>query len=169
MIQLDFFRTTERVELGVDCFDISKVKLDITYESIQHNNLANSVRLLNALPSDVFIMYKTGAHHNDVKKYPDPIYPYLYDHERNAQLAINDSRCPYPGFRIPTRHMKNVPNVPKTFSILVHRLAAMCFLENDEPNAKTTVDHINEDKWDYRVENLEWVTLSENTQRTKNK
>lgn len=47
---------------------------------------------------------------------------------------------------------------PKMF---VHRLIAMCFVNGYKPNL--TVNHINGIKTDNRPENLEWVTLSENS------
>lgn len=48
----------------------------------------------------------------------------------------------------------------KTIQFFVHRIVASLFIPN--PTNKEEVNHKNRDKQDNRVENLEWVTKSEN-------
>ena len=43
-----------------------------------------------------------------------------------------------------------------------HRIVAMQFVENDDPDHKTEVDHIDGDRSNNWVSNLRWTTRSEN-------
>lgn len=55
----------------------------------------------------------------------------------------------------------NLKKDGKRYDFTVHRLVAEAFINNEDK--KPAINHINGDKTDNRVENLEWVTNSENT------
>ena len=44
-----------------------------------------------------------------------------------------------------------------------HRIIAQQFIPNDDPEHKPFIDHINKNRTDNRLENLRWVSRSENT------
>lgn len=52
----------------------------------------------------------------------------------------------------------------KSRSFKIHRRVAKAFIENDDPENKTWVNHINGDKLDCIVSNLEWTTPTGNAQ-----
>ena len=43
-----------------------------------------------------------------------------------------------------------------------HRIIALQFIPNDEPDDKPFIDHINHNRTDNRLDNLRWVSASEN-------
>jgi len=43
-----------------------------------------------------------------------------------------------------------------------HRIVAQQWLENDEPELKVQIDHVNHNRADNRLTNLRWVSASEN-------
>lgn len=55
----------------------------------------------------------------------------------------------------------------KQHTFLMHRLMAIHFVENNNPLIKTEVNHKNKDVFDFSIENLEWVSRSENMKHAK--
>ena len=45
-----------------------------------------------------------------------------------------------------------------------HRIVALQFIENDDPEHKTEVDHVYQHRNDYHVENLRWITPKGNNE-----
>lgn len=70
-------------------------------------------------------------------------------------ILTNSIRSGYKSFTV---HVKN-----KTYAYKVHRLVAQAFIPNDDPKKKF-VNHIDGNKLNNKVTNLEWVTPSENVQ-----
>jgi hypothetical protein len=57
-------------------------------------------------------------------------------------------------------------NGTKKVTRAMHRLIAIQFIPN--PQNKKEVNHINKNIFDYSIDNLEWVTRSENMKHAKN-
>jgi hypothetical protein len=49
----------------------------------------------------------------------------------------------------------------------MHKLVGLAFLKNDDYENKYIIDHLDGNILDYRPENLEWVTPSQNCLRRK--
>lgn len=71
--------------------------------------------------------------------------------ERILKLFTNNR-----GYKVVTLYNHNGKSNP----IFVHRLVAKSFINN--PNKHNIINHINADKGDNRVDNLEWCTQSHN-------
>ena len=87
-----------------------------------------------------------------------------YNYEVNEDGYVRNSRN--------NRILSNSPNNKGYMTVslgkhlpgqLVHVLVAEAFIPDYEPGLD--VDHINGNKWDNRVENLQWVTRSDNLKR----
>ena len=57
----------------------------------------------------------------------------------------------------------------KPVSAKIHRLLGIMFLENDDPENKTEIDHLDKNRENNDLPNLEWVTCQENNLRAHGK
>lgn len=85
-------------------------------------------------------------------------------------LIANDGRVYSKSFKKLMKHHMNADGY-KTIQLcenkvkkdyLVHRLVAMHFIKNDDPDNKITVNHKDKIRTNNNVSNLEWMTHSEN-------
>ena len=126
-----------------DCFDMSAPPLVVEDSNkFWVNQNKKRVESLRRIPPDLFYIFR------DVDGEPA-----IYNKKRGKYLTMMHSRDIYPCVNI---HGK---------LYYMHTLVAIFFLENDLPQVKCMVDHINHDPWDFRIENLEWVSVSENVKR----
>ena len=84
------------------------------------------------------------------------------------------SEHPYPVRRIKTCHIVSEVNKNGYIKLKIsgnyrfkHRLIALQWLENDDPDNKIICDHINRNSLDNRIENLRWLTHSDSNKNRK--
>lgn len=83
-------------------------------------------------------------------KYYVDIYGNVYNNEKRLKHHADKE-----GYRVITLYKNN-----KSYGRKIHRLVAEAFIPN--PENKAQVNHIDEDKTNNMVSNLEWVTAKEN-------
>ena len=143
--QLDLFpEELERIYRSGDCYDLSKPPFEVSGNGNKFSKfLSSRIEFLKSLPEDRFHIFAEG--HDGL--------PYIYDKEKGMRVRPNDTQRDYTTVMFGKK------------ALYLHTLVAMFFLENDMPEVKLQVDHINNCPYDYRVSNLQWVTQSQNMKR----
>ena len=172
MIQPDLFMRNHQSILDVDFVDISKIDYSFEPKTRHEEGIALGIEYLKGIPEGEILVYKTGFHHPKTDIYPDPVFPAVYNTRKGRVISVMTSH-EYPRINLPSKFVTNPryrSNTNGSVIWVLHRILAYCFLPNDDPNVKKNIDHINEEKYDYRLENLQWITASENmAKRTKTK
>lgn len=79
--------------------------------------------------------------------------PFLKNESTSYVHKPNNNRNQYPCWSVAGK------------SVAIHRLLGWLFINNSDPNKLTKVDHKDGDKYNYNLNNLEWVSNGENIRR----
>ena len=149
--ELDPFKTKIR---NIDYVDISEVK------NIGTPVYSNTVINYSLLEIGEYILFKSGGTSEYMPELGN-CFPYIQNTKTGKIMTIRVSGSyGYPKTHLPINKNKQIKQI--NVSIIMHRLVAMAFIENDMPDKKWQVDHINGNPLDYRVGNLRWLTPSQN-------
>ena len=143
--ELDPFKTIIR---DIDYVDLATL--------VDPNPSHAKLHSFDLLPKNKFFLYKTGGV-NRFKKELGKVFPYIKNEETGQILKTNMSK-----FYIRSAITLSNGKGTKTLDLKLHRIVALAFVENDNPEKKVVVDHINKDRLDYRSGNLRWCTYSQN-------
>jgi hypothetical protein len=146
--ELDPFKTKIK---NIDYIDITKVKCG-ELKKTQYS----------VVPEGMYFLFKSGGFN---KYHPEMgnAFPYIQNFKTLKVLSLTSTD--YYGY---VKCNITLPSKKGLF-IAMHRIVAEAFIENDMPGKKNQVDHKNGDGLDYTVNNLRWVTSSQNSIGTKRK
>ena len=84
----------------------------------------------------------------------------IFDKNKNRFCSIiyNGKKTTYPKVIL-------TANDGNTYHLVLHRLLASIYIENTNPTIYSVVNHIDGNKVNFSLNNLEWVTPSENTKK----
>ena len=146
MKQLNLFEENVSFSIiDVDKVDISSISVSFEGDKEMHRKSNIMIDKLKSIKKDTYYIYKNKGG-----------LPYVTG-LKSKKLSISTTRNQYPCIGV------------GGVVIAMHRLVALAFIENNDTNKKLEVDHINDDKSDYRVENLQWVTNGFNSKKAQQK
>jgi len=93
-----------------------------------------------------------------------PIDPNYCVNEEGVLYNLNKKR--FVGYRISKAYMSYPAYGEMVREILVHRVVAFTWVQNDDYVKKYIVDHIDANKLNFKASNLRWVTINKNNARS---
>lgn len=159
MMQLHLF--DEPLNTDIEFLDIKDVPIYFGDKGRRRQDLTASSAFLASIPEGKYRVYRTGGTHSLPMYEGRKDFPFIVNVKTGKILQPTFSRAVYPAV--------SLNNGRFTKPIYLHRICAMAFIKNTMPVDKYNVDHINEDKLDYAVDNLRWVSMSENMSNIRNR
>ena len=134
---------------------MENIKLESKIKNLNKNNYElrfNGQHLFNI---------RCSSEKNIKSIYREKIWPYVFNLKTDkVVMPTLTKKDNYPRFNFSTKNKKQI-------FIYMHQLV-MILLKPTEDKEKV-VNHINRNTFDYRLENLEWTSLSENAKGNENK
>jgi len=147
-MQLDFFLTQPEEIKKIECIDISTINYPIIYSRTWN---------YSDIRPNTYFLYKTGGTNRFCSKKGD-IFPKLVNVRTNKIIKASSgggNGASYCTWRAQSHTNKKI-------NLKCHRTTAEAFLLNNDPHHFLDVDHKNQDHFDFSLDNLRWVTKSQN-------
>lgn len=143
-----------------DTVDLSEGAIFFGDAGQRVKDLNRTSEFLTSLTKGKYIVYKTGGTHRLPAYKGREDFPYILNTYKDEILNASFSRSVYPAFTLQDKGQLK--------TVYAHRIFAMLFVKNNTPALQYNVDHINEDKLDYAIHNLMWVSTAENKKDVRN-
>ena len=150
--QYELFPLPKSEIIPIEKFDIHDIGYDKHYDTDYR-----------VLPKGVYYIYKTGGI-NRYQKNLGPVFPYIKNENKGNRLAVASTNTDH-YVRTNLRYSKDGKFKSKVCRI--HRVVGFAFLTNPDPKNYAVVHHKNGNVLDYRIENLEWTSQSQNMMGVK--
>ena len=146
--------------------DITDCAIFFEGEGQRIKDLNRTSEFIASLPKGKYTVYKTGGKHLLPMYKGRTDFPFILQNYKNFILAPTFSRAVYPCYNLENNFgSKEYQNQRRAYC---HRIFAMAFIKCPSLSLTYTVDHINEDKLDYSIQNLRWVSATDNMSHVSN-
>lgn len=161
MKQLELFEREEQKIIDKDRIDISTLPED-PYRTGDKGKPYSDI-----IPNKYFLFKNGGYHFYEDYKENGKIYPYITNEtyfKKGKKVSIVKPFVsfsdPYPKVNLTTIDNKNV-------IVKMHRIIAFAFIKKPKDDAYVIVNHIDGNIINYKIDNLEWCTKSDNVRNSK--
>ena len=161
---------------------MSKKERHIDMDKIDLNDAFKIETIVDTTPDKYYLFRSGGEHyfsqlseHMDGGIYEEKIWPWILNVSKmysktfyTIQLG-NIAGKGYPTIRINKLDQTGNNGTDKKRTLQhwnsIHRMVALAYVHNPDPEKNLIVHHKNDNKFDYRPENLEWTTNKKNSSK----